>query len=233
MNKELFTEGLKILGGTVSEEQLDMLEIYSEMLKERNKVMNLTAITDDDGISIKHFLDSILPLYGISVPKGAHLADVGTGAGFPGIPIKIMRPDISVTLIDSLQKRIGFLNDVRSRLKLSDIECIHGRAEDLGRDKKYRECFDIVASRAVANLKVLCEYCLPFVNIGGRFVALKSENCAEELEEARAMIGSIGGKIEDVLSIPLPKSDITRRLIVIRKIKNTPPQFPRRPNKIK
>lgn len=233
MNIDLFQKGLSALGGTATEEQLLQFKKYSDMLKEWNSKINLTAITDDDGIAVKHFLDSILPLYCADFASGAKLADIGTGAGFPGLPIKIMRPDIEVTLIDSLQKRINFLNEVCSQLGLSNIRCIHGRAEELGKDNAYRESYDIIVSRAVANLKVLCEYCLPFVKINGIFIALKSENSDEELNSARAMIGTLGGKIEEIKEAALPESDIVRRLIVIRKDSHTPPQFPRRANKIK
>lgn len=233
MNIDLFKKGISALGGTVSEEQLSRFKTYSDLLKEWNKKINLTAITDDDGITVKHFLDSILPLFSIDFPQQISIADIGTGAGFPGLPLKIMRPDIEVTLIDSLQKRINFLNEVCAALELDKVSCIHGRAEELGKDTKHREAYDIIVSRAVANLKVLCEYCLPFVKINGVFIALKSENSDSELDSARAMIGTLGGKVEEVKELALPESDIIRKLIIIRKISHTPPQFPRRANKIK
>lgn len=233
MNQTLFTQGLQALGMTAEEDQLAQFSAYSSLLKEWNKKMNLTAILDDDGIAVKHFLDSILPLAHLDLPQGIKVADIGTGAGFPGLPIKIMRPDFQMTLVDSLNKRITFLNHVCEELSLSDITCIHGRAEELGKDRMYREQFDVLFSRAVANMKVLAEYCLPFVKVGGLFVALKAEDSEAELQEAKAMIGSLGGKVEQVLEAPLPQSDILRKLIVIRKEKPTPPQFPRRANKIK
>lgn len=233
VNRKLFKNGLAALGGEISDKQLENFSVYSALLKEWNEKMNLTAITDDDGIAVKHFLDSILPLYHIEIPHGAALADIGTGAGFPGLPIKLMRPDLNITLIDSLQKRINFLNTVCNNLNLENISCIHGRAEEIGQDKTYREMFDVAASRAVANLKVLCEYCLPLVKVGGIFIALKSENISDELSDAKAMIGSLGGAVESITEAPLPESDIVRKLVLIRKERPTPPQFPRRPNKIK
>lgn len=233
MNRELFNSGLLALGAKASEKQLVQFSDYSALLKEWNNKINLTAVTDDDGITIKHFLDSILPVFYVNIPDKTCVADIGTGAGFPGIPIKIMRSDIKLTLVDSLQKRVNFLNTVCSALGLDNTDCIHGRAEELGKNKKYREKYDIVVSRAVANLKTLCEYCLPFVKVGGLFVALKSENCDEELGAARAMTGTLGGKLECIVNAPLPESDITRKLIIIRKEKPTPPQFPRRQSRIK
>ena len=233
MNKKLFTDGIEALSGNVSEAQLVQFEKYSRMLVEWNEKMNLTAVTDPDGIAVKHFLDSILPLYHINFDNISSIADIGTGAGFPGIPLKIMMPDKNVTLIDSLNKRINFLKAVCEETGLNGVECIHGRAEEMGKNKDYREKYDAVVSRAVANMTVLCEYCLPFVKVGGMFVALKAENADEELEAAKPMIGTLGGKVEEVIEAPLPMSDITRKLIVVRKVKVTPPKFPRRADKIK
>ena len=233
MNQELFQQGLDALHLSVTEKQIGQFVAYSALLKEWNEKINLTAIVDDDGIAVKHFLDSVLPLAHVEVPEGASLADVGTGAGFPGLPIKILRPDLKVTLIDSLQKRIRFLETVCKDLSIEDVTCIHGRAEELGKDKAYREQFDVLVSRAVANLKVLCEYCLPFVKVGGVFVALKAQELDEELALAKPMIGELGGKIKAVIEAPLPESDMVRKLVVISKVLPTPPRFPRRANKIK
>lgn len=233
MNQPLFTQGLEELNLTANGTQLSQFSSYSSFLKEWNEKMNLTAIVDDDGIAVKHFLDSILPLAHLPLPLNIKVADIGTGAGFPGIPLKIMRPDFQITLVDSLQKRITFLETVCKELALDHVTCIHGRAEELGKDRAYREQFDVLFSRAVANMKVLSEYCMPFVKVGGLFVALKAEDSETELQEAKAMIGSLGGKVEQVLAVPLPQSDITRKLMVIRKVSPTPPQFPRRANKIK
>ncbi len=233
MNEALFIDGVAALGGSLSELQLSQFAAYSALLKEWNQKMNLTAITDDDGISVKHFLDSVLPLYHLEIPQTARLADIGTGAGFPGIPLKILRPDLQVTLVDSLNKRITFLETVVKELGLTDVLCIHGRAEELGKDNQYREKFDLVTSRAVANLRVLGEYCLPLVKRGGTFLALKAEGVDEELSDARPMLGSLGGGKPQVIAAPLPGSEMVRKLVLIPKDKPTPSQFPRRANKIR
>ncbi len=233
MNKDLLINGISALSGEITQAQISQFSAYSDLLVEWNEKMNLTAVTDPDGISIKHFLDSILPIYYIDFSKFNNIADIGTGAGFPGLPIKIMCPDISLTLIDSLNKRINFLNTVIQNLELNGVDCIHGRAEELGHKDELREHFDAVVSRAVANMTVLCEYCLPFVKVGGYFIALKSENAEEELSAAKPMIGILGGEVEQIIDAPLPMSDITRKLIVIRKAKETEKKFPRRADKIK
>lgn len=233
MDKKIFENGLNILNLNIDEEKIKKFEVFSTLLKEENEKMNLTAITDDKGISCKHFLDSILPLSVIDIKENAKILDIGTGAGFPGIPLKIMREDFNITLLDSLNKRIMFLKKVRESLNLSDCELIHDRAEILGKNKDYRERFDFVFSRAVASLKVLSEYSLPFLKVGGAFYALKAENIDEEIEDAKPLIGNIGGKIEDIIEINIPETDIKRKIIKISKIKNTPPQFPRNNKKIK
>ncbi len=233
MNEKLFKDGIEALSGSITEKQLGQFMTYSQLLCLWNEKMNLTAVTDPDGIAVKHFLDSILPIFYIDFDGEISIADVGTGAGFPGIPIKIMKPDCRLTLIDSLNKRISFLTEVVQSIELKNTQCIHGRAEELGHNKDYRESFDIVVSRAVANMTVLCEYCLPFVKVGGRFVALKSENAEQELEDSRTMIGNLGGEVEKVISADLPMSDITRKLIVIKKVRATGKTFPRRADKIK
>lgn len=213
----------------LSDEQLDKFSLYAKMLVEWNEKINLTAITDDDGIAEKHFLDSVLPLTKIDVPRGTTLIDVGTGAGFPAIPMKIFRPDIEITLLDSLNKRINFLNDVSEELELS-ASCIHSRAEDGGKNEKLREKFDIATARAVAPLPVLCEYCLPFVKVGGKFLALKGPNESAESAENAAKI--LGGKICSTWNYSLPSGDM-RQLIVIEKTSPTPQKYPRDAGKIK
>lgn len=233
MNRELFLNGLKKLNIEITDIQTEQFEKYSDLLKEWNEKINLTAITDDDGISIKHFLDCILLLKYIDIPENASVADIGTGAGFPGLPVKIMRSDVSLCLVDSLNKRINFLNEVKTQLGLDDVQCIHSRAEELARKREYREKFDFVLSRAVANMTVLCEYCLPFLRVGGIFVALKSSEIKEETEEALSMIGNLGGKVKEIISAPLPESDITRSLVVIEKVRETPKSFPRSSKRIK
>lgn len=233
MNEQLLRDGLSALSAEVSIGQLDMFSRYSSLLTQWNEKMNLTAVTDSDGIAVKHFLDSVLPLYHVDFSGVKTIADIGTGAGFPGLPIKIMRTDMELTLVDSLNKRISFLNAVIDELGLEKVTCIHGRAEELGHKAELRGSFDAVVSRAVANMTVLCEYCLPFVKTGGMFVALKSENVAEELAAAKPMIGNLGAEVETVVSAPLPMSDITRTLIIVRKTGETPKKFPRRADKIK
>lgn len=233
MNKEIFLNGMKELSADITDEQIEKFEIYSDMLVEWNERMNLTAVTDADGISIKHFLDSVLPIYHTDLNKCRTIADVGTGAGFPGIPLAVMLPQVRFTLIDSLNKRVTFLKEVCAALNLNNVECIHSRAEEMSKTEMFREKFDAVVSRAVANMTVLCEYCIPYIRVGGEFIALKSEGCEDEISAAKPMIGTLGGKIENDMVVPLPQSDIVRRLVVIKKIKNTPDKFPRRADKIK
>ena len=228
MNRELFEKGLSALGLKADGETIGKFARYSEMLKEYNERINLTAITDDDVIAVKHFLDSLLPLKYIDINGSA--ADIGTGAGFPGIPIKLARPDIKLTLIDSLNKRVNFLKAVSNELGLK-AECVHGRAEELAR-KEFREKFDFALSRAVANMTALSEYCLPFVKVGGKFIALKSKDADDEIEAARPAIGTLGGRISEIITAPLPESDIVRKIVVIEKIKPTPKAFPRSAKKI-
>lgn len=233
MNTKIFADGMSELKIDISEAQIEKFKKYSAMLKEWNEKMNLTAVVDDDGISVKHFLDSILPLSAIDMSEVKSVIDVGTGAGFPGLPLKICRTDIEVTLLDSLNKRINFLNAVKNELGLDNVVCIHGRAEELGKKAEYRECYDAVVSRAVANLTMLSEYCLPFAKVGGMFLALKADGAENEIKAAEPMIKALGGKVEDICKVSLPQSDILRYIVVIRKIKNTPNKFPRRADKIK
>ena len=212
----------------VSEEQYGQFKKYAELLVEWNKKMNLTAITDKYGITVKHFLDSVLPLKFIDIPDGASLIDVGTGAGFPGIPLKIMRPDIKLTLLDSLNKRVNFLSEVCGALEL-DVPCIHARAEEFGRNENYREKYDFSAARAVAAMPVLSEYCLPYVKVGGTFAALKGRN--ENYKDSENAVKILGGDISDVTEYSLPDGD-GRTLICIRKIKETPSKYPRNSGQI-
>lgn len=213
---------------TLTEEQKKKLVTYADILKEWNAKINLTAITDDDGICEKHFLDSLLPLKYFELTKNAKVIDVGTGAGFPGIPIKIYRDDVELTLLDSLNKRINFLTEVCKAIGIS-ADCIHARAEDGAKRDELREQFDIATARAVANLPVLCEYCLPYVKVGGYFVALKGPN--EEVDEGKKAISILGGKIQSVNDYELPCGD-KRRLIIIKKISHTPTKYPRNSGQI-
>ncbi len=233
MNKELLFKGLEKLGYIISEEKCEMLEKYSKMLVEWNEKMNLTSITDSDGITIKHFLDSIVPIFTFNIEEGSKIIDVGTGAGFPGIPIKIVREDLKFTFMDSLNKRINFLKEVSGELGLKDAEFIHMRAEEGGKSQKYRQKYDFAVSRAVAPLKILSEYCIPFVKKGGIFAAFKSYDIDDEIKESKSMIGNLGGTVEDIKEVEIPFSDIKRKIILIRKEKDTPSQFPRKSNKIK
>lgn len=224
---EYITEGKVILNDT----QLEQFDKYYEILIEKNKVMNLTAITEREDVILKHFIDSIaLAGYYDFSNKNIKVIDVGTGAGFPGIPLKITFPDIDLTLYDSLNKRINFLNEVINTIGLDKNTCValHGRAEEGGRNKDMREKYDLVVSRAVANMAVLSEYCIPFVRQGGYFIPYKTGKVDEELESAKKAISILGGKIENTKKIVLPDSDIGRSFVFIKKIKPTPKTYPRK-----
>ena len=221
-----FIEELKSIQVELSEKQLEQFRIYFEMLVEKNKVMNLTGITQWDEVLEKHFLDSISLIRAIDLNHKLTVMDMGTGAGFPGLPLKIAFPKLKVTLADSLNKRVNFLQEVIDELKLEGIEAIHGRAEDLARDKKYREQFDLSVSRAVANLSTLSEYCLPFVKIGGQFISYKSGECDEEVAASKSAVFLLGGKIASVVKFELGESG--RSFIVIDKVKGTSMEYPRK-----
>lgn len=227
----LFEQG----GMSVTAEQYAAFEKYAALLCEWNERMNLTAITDPEGIALKHFYDSVYPFTLLPPAEGESLIDVGTGAGFPSIPMGIMRPDLKLTLLDSLNKRVNFLTAVMSEIGL-DGECIHGRAEEQGRFIKsgnpMRESFGIATARAVANLRELCEYCLPFVKVGGRFYALKGRDGENELKDAKAAIKTLGGEVELCKPYALPGGD-ERVLIVVRKAKRTPEKYPRNAGQMK
>ena len=223
-----FESDLKALDITLSEKQIEQFIIYYEMLVEKNQVMNLTAITEYDEVMKKHFIDSISLIKAYDVNKKVTLIDVGTGAGFPGLALKIAYPNLHVTLLDSLNKRIQFLDEVIVKLQLSGIETIHGRAEDLAKPGKLREKFDLCVSRAVANLSTLSEYCLPFVKVNGEFISYKSEKITEEMDVAKKAISILGGKVEKQVEFQLPDSDIYRNLFVIKKVKETPKKYPRK-----
>ena len=209
-----------------TEEQLAQFTRYYELLVETNKVMNLTAITEPEEVAVKHMVDSLLAYE--DGMQGKTLVDVGTGAGFPGVPLKIYCPSLRVTLVDSLGKRLRFLEQVIDELGLKGIRCEHLRAEDAGRSKKYREQYDYVTARAVARLSVLSEYCLPLAKKGGQFIALKGSRFAEEIEEGEAAVKILGGKIISAEPVKLPGLDDGRAIIKIAKIKATPAQYPRK-----
>ena len=231
--KEL-NSGLDGLSLALTDVQKELLFRYYEMVIEKNRVMNLTAITEEADFVRKNLVDSLaLVLAGPGVRKmlekpGAGLIDVGTGAGFPGLVLKIAFPELRVTLADSLQKRLTFLEEVIGELKLSGVSTVHGRAEDLARDKKLRESFDLVTARAVADLSVLSEYCLPFAVPGGCFVSYKSGSVEEEYERALYAAGLLGGEPLEPVKYLLPGTDIARSLVVIRKTRKTPPRYPRK-----
>ena len=214
----------------ISDSQLSQFEKYAELLKEWNEKMNLTAITDDDGIAVKHFIDSIAVLKFHDLKNNEKVIDIGTGAGFPGIPLKIMRPEIRLTLLDSLNKRLVFLEEVCKNLALH-TELIHARAEEYSLKPAYREQYDTAISRAVANLPALCEYCIPYVKVGGTFVSMKGPDGEKELEAAENAIKLLGAKKENICQTILP-DESERTIITIKKIKNTPSKYPRRGQKI-
>ena len=221
-----FRNSMKSIGIELTDSQLNAFETYYDMLIDRNKVMNLTAITEFDEVMDKHFLDSVYLFRSIKLEADYKLIDIGTGAGFPGIPLKIVFPELKITLLDSLNKRVGFLNDLIEELNLNNIEAIHGRAEDIAMNKAYRASYDIAVSRAVANLSTLSEYCLPFVKIGGKFVSYKSGDCADEVDNAKAAIHLLGGKINKIDEFSY--SNNSRSFIVIDKVMNTSNKYPRK-----
>ena len=230
MNIDKFKEVMKFYGEKIdimfNDEQLDKFYAYMNLLLEWNEKINLTAITDPEEVILKHFIDSLtINKY---IEKNKSIVDVGTGAGFPGIPLKIYRPDIKVTLVDSLNKRINFLNEVISSLKLNNIFTVHSRIEDFGKNNKYRQNFDYVTARAVANLSVLSEYLIPVAKIDGKCICMKGSNIEEEINNSKNAIDILGGKIEKVDEFYLADSDIYRNIILIKKIKNTPSKYPRK-----
>ena len=223
---DTFIEEAKKINITFTEKQLEQFRIYYEMLVEKNKVMNLTGITEWDEVLEKHFLDSISIIRAIDISQNIFVLDIGTGAGFPGIPLKIAFPNLQITLADSLNKRVLFLQEVIDALKIEGIEAVHSRAEDLARDKNYREQYDLVVSRAVANLSTLSEYCLPFVKIGGQFISYKSGDIEEEVVASKSAVFLLGGKIKDTVKFELGESG--RSFVLIDKTKGTPKTYPRK-----
>ena len=217
----------KEAGLEFTEKQLEQFSMYFDLLIETNKVMNLTAITEPEEVAVKHIIDSLLA-FDEKIFPGKLLADVGTGAGFPGIPLKIYCPELKVVLLDSLTKRLKFLEAVIEQLGLQDISCVHLRAEDAGQNKDHREKYDLVTARAVARLSVLSEYCLPLVKVGGYFIAMKGSKFKEEISEGLTAVGILGGEIISAEDVKLPGLDDGRAIIRIRKIKKTPVKYPRK-----
>lgn len=230
MDKDFLVNSFEKIGISLENEQIDKFNKYYELLIEKNKVMNLTGITEYKDVVIKHFLDSVLTYKSILKEDTETIIDIGTGAGFPGIPLKIIFPEKKFLLLDSLNKRINFLNEVIENLELKEIDAVHGRAEELGHKKEYREKFDLCVSRAVSNLSTLSEYTLPFIKVNGRFISYKANNSDEEIDNAKTAIKILGGKIiaDEKINLPSEDEEILRRFIIIKKIKNTEKKYPRK-----
>jgi 16S rRNA (guanine527-N7)-methyltransferase len=228
MFKEELAKAAAEYGINLSDTQMEQYNRYFELLVEWNEKINLTAITEPKEVAIKHMIDSITAYDENLFKDGTTVIDVGTGAGFPGLPLKIFCPEIKLTLMDSLNKRIKFLQTVVEELGLKDVECVHARAEEGARNKKYRESFDITVSRAVARLPILCEYCLPFVKKGGHFIALKGMQYHDEAEEAAKAIKVMGGSKTEIRPVKLPELDDKRAVITITKTMPTPKAYPRK-----
>jgi len=230
-NKVILYEGLRELGIETNEEIIEKLLLFKDIMLEWNEKINLTAITEEREVFIKHFLDSATCISTGYIKNGMKVIDVGTGAGFPGVPVKIMQGDIYITLLDSLNKRINYLREAVDRLGLRDVQLLHARAEEGGNNKAHREMYDVVLSRAVASMNVLCEYCLPFAKVGGVFICQKGPDVTEELKEAEKAIKELGGELVEIKQFTLPYSDISHNIIIIRKAVHTPTKYPRKPGK--
>ena len=224
--EKIFIEEAKKFSINLEKQQIEAFYKYMKLLLEWNEKINLTAITNEKEIIVKHFVDSLtINKY---LKQAKNLADIGTGAGFPGIPIKIMNPNLKITLVDSLNKRVNFLQEIIKELKLPNVEAVHSRAEDIGKDKKYREKFDVVTSRAVANMSVLSEYLLPLVKVGGQCICMKGSEIEEELENSKYAIKILGGKIEKVEKFEISDEHMGRNIILIKKQEHTPNAYPRK-----
>lgn len=225
---EIFESKMNALGIVLTDVQKQQFDKFYELLVEWNRVMNLTGITEYEEVNEKHFVDSVSLVKAIDIDKVQTVIDIGTGAGFPGIPLKIAFPHLKVVLLDSLNKRINFLNVVINELGLTDIKTIHGRAEDYAKQVEYREQFDICVSRAVANLSTLSEYCIPYVKVGGMFIPYKSGEIDEEVQQAKRAIQILGGKLEEVIKFQLPDTEINRSFVKINKTQNIAKKYPRK-----
>lgn len=225
---DMLKEACENEGLTFDDTMYDNFIEYKTLIKEWNEKINLTTITEDEEIIKKHFIDSIKVFKFPYVREAKNIIDIGTGGGFPGIPMKIVKSDCSIVLLDSLNKRINFLNEVIDKLELDDIRTIHGRAEDFAQKAEYREKFDLTVSRAVANLAVLLELCLPYVKVGGYFVALKGPSIEDEIKDAKVALRVLGGSIEEIIEVNIAGSDLKHNLLVIKKVKDTPKKYPRK-----
>ncbi|CAM5798100.1 MULTISPECIES: 16S rRNA (guanine(527)-N(7))-methyltransferase RsmG [Brevibacillus] len=228
MNKEQFAEALSARGIELSERQREQFDGYYRLLVEWNEKMNLTAITEEEQVYNKHFYDSITPAFYFPFDQVEKVADIGGGAGFPSIPLKIVFPHLHMTIIDSLNKRMNFLQHVADELGLENLYPVHGRAEDRGQEPQYRQAFDLVVARAVARLNVLSEYCLPFARVGGHFIALKGADISPELNEAKKAIKTLGGKTKQVETFQLMEDAGERNIVIMEKVENTPKGYPRK-----
>ena len=228
---DVFKKALREFDIALDEVAFERFCRYDELLIEWNEKMNLTALTEPRDVAVKHFIDSLMLLRYVDIPQGVSMIDVGTGAGFPGLAIKIARPDIRLTLLDSLGKRVAWLEEVCGTLGLKRVECVHARAEEFAAG--HRESYDLAVSRAVAQLNVLCELALPLVKVGGQFLAMKSVDTEEEIAAAKGAIRTLGGKIVKVGDYTIPTSGVTHRAVVIEKVSPTPPRYPRAFAKIK
>ncbi|MDU2197652.1 MAG: 16S rRNA (guanine(527)-N(7))-methyltransferase RsmG [Peptostreptococcaceae bacterium] len=230
-NEDILRQGIKDFGIEVNDQMISDLKTYREILVDWNQKMNLTGIEEEKEVFIKHFLDSISAVSNGYIKDGISLIDVGTGAGFPGLPLKICLQNIKLTLLDSLNKRINFLQEVSNTVNLKDVEFIHGRAEDFGKNSDYREQYDVATARAVAGLPILMEFCVPFVKVGGYFVCLKGPNANLELEESKMAMDILGLEFVEKIDIELPNEELKHNILVFKKIKNTPEKYPRKAGK--
>ncbi|WP_407647643.1 16S rRNA (guanine(527)-N(7))-methyltransferase RsmG [Clostridium brassicae] len=216
------------LGLELDEKKYNQFIQYKNLLKEWNEKVNLTAIKEDEEIIKKHFIDSMKIFQFHPLKNSKKIIDIGTGGGFPGIPMKIIRPDIDIVLLDSLRKRINVLDDILYKIGIDDVITMHGRAEEYGVREEHREQYDAVVSRAVANLAVLSEFCIPYVKVGGYFVAMKGPSVDEEIENAKKAVSILGGKIEGIIEVDIEGSDLNHNLVIVKKVKNTPRKYPRK-----
>jgi len=230
LNKELLYTTIQKIGVSIDDKAFERLDKYAQMLVETNKSFNLTAITEPDDVTVKHFADCLALFGKVNIPENAKIIDVGTGAGFPGLVLLLTRPDIKMTFLDSTKKKLGFIQNVLDETGVS-AEVIHARAEEAGQNPQYREKFDFATARAVANLTNLSEYCLPFVKVGGKFVSMKAAASDEEIASAKKAIGILGGKIEEDIIFDLTDG-MPRRIVEIKKLSQTPTKYPRPSAKI-